>query len=140
MTQCPVPVAVFYIAGNQYQTESKHHKTSRRFFWTRMILMGQSYTWGVPPGGMTHQGALGPPGAPRWVVPTSVASRTPSLHYKFLNILKPFGVALDHKFRRRKAYVSTRYNLDPIPAPCRRGESSPVAIFSILAATTMRRE
>ena len=52
---------------------------------------------GVPRGGTTHQGA------PRWVVPTSVASRTPSLHYKFPNILKPFGVNLDQKFHRRKA-------------------------------------
>ena len=48
-------------------------------------------------------GAPGGPGAPRWVVPTSVASRTPSLHYKLPNILKPFGVTLDQKFRRRKA-------------------------------------
>ena len=44
-----------------------------------------------------------PPGAPRWVVPTSVASRTPSLHYKFTNIPKNLGVNLDQKFRRRKA-------------------------------------
>ena len=43
------------------------------------------------------------PGAPRWVVPTSVASRTPSLPYKFTNILKTLGVNLDQKFCRRKA-------------------------------------
>ena len=42
-------------------------------------------------------------GAPWWVVPSSVASRTPSLHYKFPNILKPIGVNLDQKFRRHKA-------------------------------------
>ena len=52
---------------------------------------------GYPEGGTTHQGA------PRWVVPTSVASRTPSLPYKFTNIPKPFGVKLDQKFRRPKA-------------------------------------
>ena len=56
---------------------------------------------GCPEGGTTHQGAPGPPGAPRWVVPTSVASRTPSSHYKFPNIPKPFEVNLDQKFRRR---------------------------------------
>ena len=56
---------------------------------------------GCPEGGTTYQGAPGPPGVPRWVVPTSVASRTPSLHYKFPNILKPFGVNLDQKFGRR---------------------------------------
>ena len=64
--------------------------------------MGQSYTWGCPEGGTTHPGALGPPGTPRWVVPTSVASRTPSLHYKFRNIPRPFGVNLDQKFHCRR--------------------------------------
>ena len=34
----------------------------------------------------THQGAPGLPGAPRWVVPTSVASHTASSPYKFPNI------------------------------------------------------
>ena len=90
--------------------------------------------------GTTHQGAPGLPGAPRWVVPTSVAFRTPSLHYKFPNIPKPFRVNLDQKFRHHKVSVSTKTNLDPVPAPCRRGESSPVAIFIISVATTMRRE
>ena len=94
----------------------------------------------VPRGGTTHQGAPGPPGAPRGGVPPSGASRTPSLHYKFPNISKPFGVNLDQKFLRRKVSVSAKTNLDPVPAPCRRGESSPVAIFIIPAATTMRRE
>ena len=88
----------------------------------------------------THRGALGPPGVPRWVVPTSVASRTPYLHYKFPNIPKPIGVTLDQKFHHRKVSVSSKTNLDPVPAPCRRGESSPVAIFIISAATMMRRE
>ena len=95
---------------------------------------------GSPEGGTTHQGARGPPGAPRWVEPTSVASRTPSLHYKFPNIPKPFGVNLDQKFRRCKVSVSVKTNLDPVLAPCRWGESSLVAIFIIPAATTMRRE
>ena len=74
---------------------------------------------GCPEGGTTH---LGAPGAPRWVVPTSVASRTPSLHYKFPNIPKPLGVTLDQKSCRRKVSVSAKTNLDHIPAPCRRGE------------------
>ena len=56
----------------------------------------------------------GGPGTPRWVVPTSVASRTASSPYKFSNIPKTLGVALDQKFRRRKASVSTRSNLDTI--------------------------
>ena len=37
---------------------------------------------GCPEGGTTHQGALGGPGAPWWVVPTSGAPRTASLLYK----------------------------------------------------------
>ena len=132
---------VFYIARNQYQTESKRNETLRRFFGTRRNPMGQSCTWGeCPEGGTTHQGAPGPPGAPRWVVPTSVASRTPSSPYKIPNIPKTLGVALDQKFCRRKASVSKRSNIDPVPAPCWRAESSPVAIFIIPAATTMRRE
>ena len=90
--------------------------------------------------GTTHLDAPGPTGTPKWVVPTSVASRNPLLPYKFTNILKPIRVNLDRKFRHRKTSVSTRSNLDPIAAPCRRGESSPVAIFIIPAATTMRRE
>ena len=70
------------------------------FLWTRRLSMGQRSTWGCPEGGTTHQGACRGPGAPMWVVPTSMASRTPSLPYKFTNIPKPFGVNLDQKFRR----------------------------------------
>ena len=72
------------------------------FFKMRRNPMGLSCTWGCPEGGTTHQGALGPPDVPRWVMPTLVASRTPSLHYKFSNIPKPIGVNLDQKFRRRR--------------------------------------
>ena len=92
--------------------------------------------------GTTYLGAPGAPGVPWWVVPTSVVSRTASLHYKFPNIPKPFRVNLDQKFRRRKVSVSVKTNLEPVSAPCWSGggESSPVAIFIIPAATTMRRE
>ena len=131
---------VFYIAGNQYQTESKQRKTFCGFLWTRRDPVGRRSTWGCPKGGTTQQGATVGPGAARWVVPTSVASRTPSLPYKSPNIPNTLGVALDQKFRRRKASVSTRSNLDPVSASCRRGRSSSVAIFIISAATMMRRE
>ena len=79
----------------------------RNFLW---IFSGPKDTsWaeelpeGCPKGGTTHQGMPRGPGAPRWVMPTSVASRTPSSPYKFPNIPKPFGVNLDQKFHRRKA-------------------------------------
>ena len=42
-------------------------------------------------GSTTHQGAPGGPGAPWWVVPTSVAPRTASLLYKYPNILETLG-------------------------------------------------
>ena len=59
---------------------------------------------GVPRGGHNPPGrAWGGPGAPRWVVPTSVASRTPSLPYKFPKVPETLGVNLDQKFCRRKA-------------------------------------
>ena len=42
--------ARFYIAGNQYQMDSKCNKTSRRFLWTRRHPMGQGSAWGAPSG------------------------------------------------------------------------------------------
>ena len=115
LTQCPVPVAVFCLFFSSQEINTKWSPNATKlhgdFLWTRRNPMGQSCTWGCPEGGTNHQGA------PGWVVPTSVASPTPSLHYKFRNIPKPFGVDLDQKFRRRKASVYTRSNLDPVPAP-----------------------
>ena len=46
---------------------------------------------GCPDGGTTHQGAPGGPGAPWWVVPTSGATRTASLLYKYPNIPETLG-------------------------------------------------
>ena len=74
----------------------------RNFLW---IFLGQKTSSGL---GKHLRGApkriapTRPPGAPRWVVPTLVALRTPSLPYKFTNIPKPIGVNLDQKFRRCK--------------------------------------
>ena len=115
-------------------------RTLRRFFMGQKKGDGPWLHLGGAPRGHNPPGHASPPGAPMWDVPTLVASRTPSLHYKFPNILKPLGVNLDEKFCRRKASISTKSNLEPVPAPSRRGESSPVAIFIIPAATTMRRE
>ena len=57
---------------------------------------------GDAPRGAQPTKAPGSPGAPRWVVPTLVASRTPSSPYKFSNIPKTLEETLDQKFRRRK--------------------------------------
>ena len=144
MTQCQCQLLFFCLFLTSQEINIKQSPNAVKLFvdffgpedtyWAKQVPEGSSE------GSTTHQGAPGPPGAPRWVVPTSVASRTPSLHYQFPNIPKPFGVNLDQKFHRCKVSVSTTTNLDVVPAPCRRGRSSPVAIFIIPAATTMRRE
>ena len=72
------------------------------FYGPEDIHWARAAPWGCPGGGTTHQVAPGPLGTPRWVGPASVASRTPSLHYKFPNILKPIGVNLEQKFCRRR--------------------------------------
>ena len=107
LTKCPVPVVVFSCFLHRRKSISNRVQTPRNFLW---IFMDQKtpdgpeqHLGGCPEGGTTHQGAPRGPGVPRWVVPTLVASRTPSSHYKFPNIPKPFEVNLDQKFRSRKA-------------------------------------
>ena len=46
---------------------------------------------GSPEEGTTHQGVLVGPGAPWWVVPSLLASRTASLLYKYPNIPETLG-------------------------------------------------
>ena len=82
--------------------ESKRSETFCGFFGPEDIQWAGEAPGGCSEGSTTHQGAPGGPGVPRWVVPTSVASCTPSLPYKFTNTPKPLGVNLDQKFRRRR--------------------------------------
>ena len=143
MIQCPVPLLFFDCFLHRRKSISNGVQTPRNFLWifygpediqwareaSRGALRGHNPSgraWGPRRAqvGCAHLGGL----------------PHPLLHYKFPNILKPLGVSLDQKFRRRNLSVSTKTNLDPVPAPCRRGESSPVAIFIIQVATTMRRE
>ena len=102
-----MPVAVFGLFFTSQEINIKRSPNTAKlfmdFYGPEDIEWAREAPGGCPEGGATHQGAPGPPGAPRWVVPTSVASCTPSLPYKFTNILKPFGVNLDQKFRCRKA-------------------------------------
>ena len=70
---------------------------------TEIFYGPEDQQWAKEAPGGAPSGAQPTSGAPRWVVHTSVASRTPSLHYQFPIILKPIGVNLDQKFRRRKA-------------------------------------
>ena len=72
-------------------------------FWTKRHQMGERSTWGCPKGGgITHQGAPGPPGTPRWAVPTSVASRTASLLYKYLLAPEALGESMKINSSHRK--------------------------------------
>ena len=105
----------FYIAGNQYQTESKRSETSWGFFWARRHPVGQESTWGgCYEGSTTHQGALGGPGAPRWVVPTSGTPWTASLLYKYPNIPETLGETTKINSSRRrvqKHQLQSRHHL-----------------------------
>ena len=76
LTQCPVLVAiffVFYVVGNQYQTESKHRETFRRFFMDQNTQDGpEKHLGGAPRGALPTKARLGGqarPGGlcpPRW--------------------------------------------------------------------------
>ena len=68
---------------------------------------------GSPEEGTTHQGALGGPGAPWWVVPTSVASRTASLLYKYPNLSETLGESTKINSNCLSSRT-TRSNLDTI--------------------------
>jgi hypothetical protein len=100
-----VPVAIFaffYIAGNQYQTESKHREIFCGFFMDQKTSSGPEKHLGVPRGGHNPLGAPGLLGAPWWVVLTSgLPSGTSLAHWvsfgpekiskKFRCVWTPFG-------------------------------------------------
>ena len=77
--------------------------------------------------------------APYLVVPPSVHRCTPCTHINLRIIKLP-----EQKNRSRvphpQASRATKTNRDPVPAPCRRGELSSVAIFIIPALSMTRRE
>ena len=70
LTQCQLLfLLVFYIAGNQYQMESKRSETFWRIFLDQKTPSGpKKYQMGWPEEDTTRQGAPGPSGAPWWVV------------------------------------------------------------------------
>ena len=84
---------------NGVQTQrnfSKNFYGPEETTWAKEVLEGR------PEGGTTHQGASRGPGAPRSVVPTSVASHTASSPYKYPNILETLGKTSKHNSSRRK--------------------------------------
>ena len=117
-----MPVPVFYLVFVQ---KIKVLQTQQNFLW---IFSGPEDNRGSeevpkrgPEVGNTHHGAPEGPGAPWWVMPTSVASRTASSPYKFPNIPKPLVVTLDEKFRCRKPLYPWETNRDSFSVICRRG-------------------
>ena len=85
---------VFYIAGNQYQTESKRSKTFWGFFWARRHWVGLGVPW--------------------WVVPTSGAPRTASLFYKYPKNPRTLGKSTKYSSSRRRVQdhqIQSRHHL-----------------------------
>ena len=100
-----MPVAdlhVFYIAGNQYQTESKRSETFWRFFWTRRQKMGQGSTRGVSRRGHNPPGrAWGSRRAPGGCAHCG-DPHTSSLLYKYPKIPETLGDSTKNNSSRRK--------------------------------------
>ena len=82
----------------------------------------------VPEGGSegitTYLGAPRGPGAPWWVVPTSVASRTASLLYKYPNIPETLGESRKINSSRRKFQIQSRHHHGGVHHPHWCGPSS----------------
>ena len=69
---------------------------------------------GSPEEGTTHQGPLGGPGAPWWVVPTSGAPRTASLLYKYPNIPETLRASTKYSSSHRRVQnhqIQSRHHL-----------------------------
>ena len=82
---------------------SKHRVTFWRFFMDQKEPNGPELHLGGAPRGHNSPGRARAP----WRAQVGCAHLgglpPPSLHYKFPNIPKPFGVALNQKFHRRRA-------------------------------------
>ena len=101
-----MPVAVFACFLHRKKSIPNGVQTQQKFLenfsrpedtcWAQEVLEGSFVE------STTHQGVPGGPGTPRWVVPTSVVSRTASLPYKYPNILETLGELMKHSSSRRK--------------------------------------
>jgi hypothetical protein len=139
-----VPVAVFCPIFNLQKIHIKRSPNEAKlfvdFFWARRqpSVVRVPERW--PEVGNTHQAVPEGPCVARGVLPSSEASRTTSLLYKFLNIPKTLRVTVDEKFRHRKPPYPPETNRGPFSVICRRGESSPEAIIIIPEVSVMRKE
>ena len=144
LTQSPVPISVFPLfqcfAEREFQTESKRHETLEKLFLERKqygrlgvhvresTRRAQGRGRAYPPGRALHpRGPL--------VAPLTYFFRLyMSIYPKTIGEQKRSGVPPP------QAYVATKTQSGPCSGTLPEGESSPMDIFIILAATTMRRE
>ena len=114
-------------------------KLHRTYFWTRR----SPQSIGVGPGESraAHEGG----GTPTpWACPLPRGQPGGPLTYFFLPYIpiypKNFGEHNRSGVPLPEASVATKNQSRPVPAPCRRGNPSPVAIFIIPVLSMMRRE
>ena len=85
-----MPVVVFCMFFTSQEINIKWSPNAMKlledFFGREDIQWAKEAPGGMLEGLSTHQGVLGGPGAPRWVLPTSGAPRTASSLYKYPNI------------------------------------------------------
>ena len=143
LTQSPVPGSVFSLflsfTEKEYRTESKRNET-----FGRVILGTEAIqkTWSVRKGSNeegTRQGARPPPGR-------ALHPRGPlmaPLTYFFLLYISIYPKTIEEHNRLGvpppEASVAIESQSRPVPAPCRRGDPSPVAVFIIPALSMTRR-
>ena len=87
----PVVVfCIFYIAGNQYQTESKHHETFCGFLLTKRIPVGQRIR-GSPRGAQPTCARLGAQARPGGLCPPRLPPGLPLYSINTPIFQKPYG-------------------------------------------------
>ena len=117
LTQCPVSLLFFACFLHRRKPISNGVQTPRNFL--EIFSRPEGTRWaraapgGVPRGGTTHQGAPRPRGTPRCVVPTSVASRTSSLHYKIPKYSETHRGYHRSEVTPLQGSVPPKTNLDP---------------------------
>ena len=139
-----MPVSVFPCFGVSQKGKIKRSpidlKLYRTYFWTRRspqsIGVGPGESWATHEGG----GCAHPPGRAPCLVDSPEIHRRNSSSYIYPYTLKTSRSRIDREFRRCKPPEPRETNRDPVPAPCRRGDPSLVAIFIIRALSMTRRE
>ena len=103
LTQCPVLVAVFCLFLHRRKSIPNGVQMQRNFteiFLDQKTPNGLEKHLGGASRGHNPPGHVWLPGTPRWVVPTSGASRTDSLLYKYPNIPETLGESTKYSSSR----------------------------------------